>query len=180
MSIVRDCSISMLGLFTKRSYLSVVGSLATSKQAHLPLVMVLWVIVVQFALCFGRTYSAQFDGIRIGVGQHGPQFVLKTTVLKCLKHLPCLLMNCIKPYMLDGWVWWWNGFRDINWAVHLLPNYEDSFHSPKDKVISQKSNTDTTTWIVVGKLFGCVAIDIECKNISISADIGGNIVNQIG
>ena len=33
---------------------------------------------------------------------------------------------------------------------------------------------------LVGKLFCCVDIDSECKNISISADIGGNIVHQIG
>ena len=31
----------------------------------------------------------------------------------------------------------------------------------------------------MGKCFGCVDIDIECKNTSISADIGGNIVYQI-
>ena len=33
---------------------------------------------------------------------------------------------------------------------------------------------------LVGKSFGCVSTDIECKNISISADIvGDNIVYQI-
>ena len=33
--------------------------------------------------------------------------------------------------------------------------------------------------MLVGKLFGCVDIDIECKNISISANIGGDIVYQL-
>ena len=33
---------------------------------------------------------------------------------------------------------------------------------------------------IVGKSFGCVDIDIACKNILISAEIGGNIVYQIG
>ena len=32
----------------------------------------------------------------------------------------------------------------------------------------------------MAKSFGCVGIEIESKNISISADIGGNIVYQIG
>ena len=34
-------------------------------------------------------------------------------------------------------------------------------------------------YLLVGKLCGCVNIDIECKNISISADIGDNIFYQI-
>ena len=32
--------------------------------------------------------------------------------------------------------------------------------------------------MVVCKLLGCLGIDIECKNILILADIGGNIVCQ--
>ena len=35
------------------------------------------------------------------------------------------------------------------------------------------------TLLVVGKSFSCVDITIEHKNITISADIGGNIVYQI-
>ena len=52
------------------------------------------------------------------------------------------------------------GRTGIYKVAHVLSRYKVSFQSQKD------------TYRLLGKLFGCVDINIECKNIPISVDMG--------
>ena len=53
------------------------------------------------------------------------------------------------------------GRTGIYKVAHVLSRYKVSFQSQKD------------TYRLLGKLFGCVDINIECKNIPILVDMGG-------
>ena len=83
---------------------------------------------------------------------------------------------------------WGSCLKLLAFFKRALPTCDVHLRGKKDKVVNLNSNTSYYKYTelceqtlnelqLVGKSFGCVDIDIECKNISISANIGGLILS---